>query len=110
VATLRAAIETHLLHEVPGMVVIEDGFSGGSGLTTRRLAAAQAAVLIACDRVGIVPVMLAPSQLKLWATGDGRADKNAMIAAARCRGYRGDHPDEADAWLLAAWGQTNMKR
>jgi len=43
-----------------------------------------------------------PCRVKKLATGNGRADKKAMIAAARkLTGYRGKNDNEADARLIA---------
>lgn len=49
-------------------------------------------------------VEIAPSTLKIIATGSGRGDKNAMLAAAiRRLDYAGSNDNEADAlWLLEA--------
>lgn len=46
-----------------------------------------------------------PSELKLWLTGDGRADKDAMIAAAREHGCMTTNENVADAFAAAlhAW-------
>lgn len=49
-------------------------------------------------------VVVPPSGLKRFATGFGRAEKSAMIAAARELGWTGSGHDEADAFLLRAVG------
>lgn len=52
-----------------------------------------------------VPVWwVAPKLLKQHATGDGTADKAAMIAAAQVVGYEGKNADEADAVHLGVFG------
>lgn len=45
-----------------------------------------------------------PSTLKKYATGSGKADKQAMVAAARTLGAEVANDDEADAFFLALWG------
>jgi Holliday junction resolvasome RuvABC endonuclease subunit len=58
-------------------------------------------------RAGVAYLDVAPGTLKVYATGDGKANKTAMVVAARDRlGYEGKNDDEADAlWLRAlGWG------
>ena len=47
-----------------------------------------------------------PTELKLWATGKGKADKPMMMDAARHLGWVGDNHDEADAYLLWCYAGT----
>jgi hypothetical protein len=59
--------------------------------------------------MGIPYALVAPAQVKQFATGNGGADKFAMVEAARQRfgdlaGWRPLSPDEADALWLAAMG------
>ena len=61
-----------------------------------------------CGWPGAMPaeVWMVPAPvLKKWATGNGTADKTAMIAAAQSMGYEGRQTDEADAFLLALFGR-----
>lgn len=44
-----------------------------------------------------------PQELKRFATGNGGADKDAMIRASRQYGYTGDNDNIADAYHLFAW-------
>lgn len=44
-----------------------------------------------------------PSVLKKWATGNGNASKDLMMACAQERGWAGSDHNEADAYLLHAW-------
>jgi hypothetical protein len=44
-----------------------------------------------------------PQSLKLWSTGDRRADKDAMAAAARTLGYEPSDDNHADAACLHKW-------
>lgn len=47
--------------------------------------------------------------LKKWATGKGNADKDAMVAAARDRGFDGADHNAADAWLLWRFWQERQQ-
>lgn len=53
-------------------------------------------------RLRIPYIEIAPAKLKVFATGDGRSEKGAMLTGAvRRLGYAGDSDDESDAlWLL----------
>lgn len=53
----------------------------------------------------------APSSLKLWATGSGRAEKPDMIKACKERfGVATPSDDIADAYLLAQWVRAGAPR
>lgn len=54
-------------------------------------------------RKGIVVRAANPSRLKKFATGDGRAKKDDMIAAARRYGWRVGDDNQADACFVRAW-------
>jgi hypothetical protein len=47
-------------------------------------------------------------ELKLWATGNGNACKDDMIAAAKRMGYTGDNEHEADSFCLLKWAEENV--
>ncbi|QBI19367.1 hypothetical protein ER308_07280 [Egibacter rhizosphaerae] len=57
---------------------------------------------------GVPYVVVQPKRLKKYATGNGNADKAAMVSAARDRlGYGGRSDDEADAlWLWHLAGEA----
>lgn len=56
-------------------------------------------------RLGIVPVEVAPTTIKVLATGEGTADKLDMVQAARTRlGYTGMNDNESDALWLCDFG------
>ncbi|WP_445811149.1 hypothetical protein [Yoonia sp.] len=46
--------------------------------------------------------------IKRHATGHGNAPKQAMIAAARARGYRPADDNEADAIAILYWALENQ--
>jgi hypothetical protein len=58
-----------------------------------------------CHHEQVRYTTVAPSQLKKWATGSGKADKNLMMACAQERGWAGTDHNEADALLL--WHYEN---
>lgn len=58
-------------------------------------------------RAGVAYYEVAPALVKSYATGNGAASKDAMVAAAqRHLGYGGDSDDEADALWLRALGRA----
>ena len=90
---------------VHGLVLEAPG--GGAGRLSLIHAAGLRGIALAWAAEHEIPVVsIAPSSLKLWATGHGRADKPAMIEAARrfWPEWRGEDDNEADALCLAAWG------
>ena len=93
------------LPAVHGLVLEAPG--GGAGRLSLIHAAGLRGVALAwAAEHGIPVVSIAPSSLKLWAAGHGRADKAAMIASARrlWPAWAGSDDNEADALCLLAWG------
>lgn len=88
-------------------VAIERAVSHRSGTTTIRLGMVHGAVLVALHNgPGFIDV--GPTEVKKWATGNGAADKDAMVAAAHTRFGRKLTADEADAALVAAWARDRL--
>lgn len=58
--------------------------------------------------IGADELEIEPSRLKRWATGDGQADKNRMVATAVAEGAPVRNDDEADAWWLAHLGRAGL--
>lgn len=92
----------------PDIVAVEDYFLRGPNrrtLTTTAEVVGHAMCLTARARAAYWRVTA--EDLKGWATGDRRAGKDAMVAAASARGWRcssGGYPDdEADAYLLRSY-------
>jgi Holliday junction resolvasome RuvABC endonuclease subunit len=50
-----------------------------------------------------------PSQIKEFATGNGKADKEEMIEAARQRGYHATTEHAADAYHAALYAQAHYR-
>lgn len=63
-----------------------------------------------CVQRSIKCIGVSPTKLKRWATGDGKAKKDQMVAAARRmfpdRAITGD--DEADALMLLLYAQKEI--
>lgn len=101
----------HLLHQLDGWlnprtvghhgmtVAYERPFARGA-YATRSLWGMAGIIEAVATRRGCAVVDVTPTELKKFATGSGKADKSAMIAAARRLGYEGDNEHEADAWCL----------
>ena len=63
---------------------------------------------VGADADDVPVVMLSPGEVKKFATGKGNADKAAMIAAARARGFSPADDNEADAIAILHWAiETN---
>ena len=93
----------------PTLAVIED-YSPGSVGISGKLANAElhGVVTLALHQhsPSTVIARIKPTSLKRWATGNGGAKKDEMVAAALAAGWTGDpkRHDEADAWHLRALG------
>jgi hypothetical protein len=62
-----------------------------------------------CEAHGVPYAGVPVSTIKKHATGKGNADKAAMIAAARARGFAPTSDDEADALLLLDFALMRSK-
>ena len=83
----------------PDLAVLEGASLGGPGVHSKLvLAELRAVVLERLFALDVPVVEVKPSALKRYATGNGGADKAAMIAAAGHEGARCATDDEADAW------------
>lgn len=93
------------------LVVVEllDTFMPGRGALTDRIGLWWALVR-AIGRAGVPLAVVHTGTLKSWATGDGKADKTAMVAAMRelwpTATVRNDN--EADALALATLGAQRL--
>lgn len=93
----------------PQLAVIE-GYSlhspGPLGMVRRAEWVGNALVVLRRMRCPVLEVP--PATLKSWATGNGNAKKDAMVAAAIDGGGDPGNDDEADAYLLWAIGQLTV--
>jgi Holliday junction resolvasome RuvABC endonuclease subunit len=55
---------------------------------------------------GIPFLLVAPTELKRWATGNGRATKEMMVEAAAGAGFITKSHDMADAYWAASWADA----
>jgi crossover junction endodeoxyribonuclease RuvC len=107
-AGLRGVVRLdHIVRQVQSLargvdVVVLEGYSYGSrGRSVFDIGELGGGVRLLLHRLDIPFVEVPPSTLKKYATGQGNAGKDAMIAeAVRRFGFPGHSNDEADAWLL----------
>lgn len=82
-----------------------DPRSGGiQGLTMAKLGEAAGVVKLRLFRMGVPFVLVAPKALKKFATGNGNASKDEMVAACKAAGGVPANDDEADAFWLRRYG------
>lgn len=95
----------------PELAVLEGYAPRSIGiLSTIRLAELGGVVRCTLGRLSVPYIEISPGTLKRYATGNGNATDEAMIAAARAGGGEPDNDDEADAWLLWALGRHGTDR
>ena len=85
-------------------LVVMEGYSFGSkGRAVFQIGELGGVLRMTAYRMGVPVVEIAPGNLKKFATGNGKAGKDQMLAAAiRKLAYDGFSNDEADAmWLLS---------
>lgn len=98
---LVARIGARLLTERPDVVVIEGYFSNPKFVHVAiQLAELGGALRVMLLEQTIPFVEIQPAALKMYATGNGNANKQQMVDAARTLGAVVDNDNEADAWLL----------
>lgn len=88
------------------LVVYERPFGRGMDATRCGWGIA-GAIEIAATRRGWPVTDTDPQTIKKFATGAGRAEKAAMIDAARRMGYTGHNEHEADAFCLLRYAEAN---
>lgn len=110
-AVIGSTIRGLVVEHNPDLVAFEGlGFNSDSLSVTAQVHGALRMSIARVNGRVYNPAMVAPTSLKKWATGDGRADKSQMIAAAfTLTGYRGRSHDEADAALIAAWVRHQVR-
>ncbi len=91
---------------LPDLIVIEDYSLGGPGIIGKiRLGEVGGVVRTRLYELGIRFVLVRPASLKRFATGNGNADKPAMVARAIALGARPSvNDDEADAFHARRMG------
>jgi len=110
VQALHLAIHALIHRERPDLVAYEAPHGEQNPQTFRKLAALEGAILAACARCGAPALDVQPSAAKAALAGDGRADKAAMIAAAR-QAFAADlRSHEADALGVALAAEAISRR
>lgn len=85
----------------PALAVIEGTFSNPKFVTAgMKLAELGGAIRLMLYSRRIPYLEIGPTSLKLFATNNGHASKDEMIAAARALGATVANDNEADAWFL----------
>lgn len=94
----------------PQLVVVEDIRAGLKGDAAKVIPMVHAVAFLCLGRAGIPFALVNASTLKVFATGRGGADKDAMKQAARERAgrtfVRDSGGDQCDAWWLKAAGHA----
>jgi Holliday junction resolvasome RuvABC endonuclease subunit len=88
-----------------GDIVIYEQAHNRGGAATQLLNGMTAIIFEECAVAGVDHDTIHSSTLKKWATGSGRAEKQAMIEAARRRGGTPRDDNEADAWLILCYAR-----
>jgi len=92
---------------LPNLVVLEGAAQHSPGpLGMIRQAEVRGVLLRRLFVLGVPFVELSPSNVKRFATGNGNADKDAMLEAARAQGATVANDDEADAFHLRRFGRV----
>lgn len=105
--TLEQWVDRAIAVAQPQLAVVEDIRAGLKGDAAKVIPMVHAVALLCLGRAGIPFALVNASTLKVFATGNGGADKDAMAQAARGRAgrtFRTD--DECDAWWLKAAGHV----
>lgn len=107
---LERGLRTH--PPAPRAAIIEapiHAFGKGGPVAMLRLGEARGVLLQVLGRWGITVVEVAPTRLKRWATGSGRADKDRMRDALPAGvSLRMDSDDEVDAWWARHLGDAGI--
>lgn len=96
------------LHPPRAELLVLEGYSIGSPNSSTLLKLGEVGGVIRAElfELGIPYVVVPPASVKLFATGNGKADKQAMIDAATMLGAEPANDDEADAYHLRRMGRV----
>lgn len=102
-------VEIELKQRRPALAVIEDYAPGIRSAGAHRLAEIGGVVRLACWRTQTRVALVNPTHLKIYATGNSRAEKRDMALAAYKRaGLEFPTDDQCDAWWLRAMGLDHL--
>jgi Holliday junction resolvasome RuvABC endonuclease subunit len=100
---IRNVVRRFVIETRPQLVVMEDKLH--SSFSAAPLGMVQGVVRAELLDHGVQYVLISPKTLKKFATGNGNADKDDMIAAARRRaGMIFKDDNQCDAWFLRQAG------
>lgn len=102
---------SHLTYEIPYFDTLV--YEGAEGFMRGQAAVEwshkfRAVIELYCGVNGIKQISVQPTDLKMFALGKGRGEKEEMIEVAKCFGYEGSSDDEADAVLLLHWALKHV--
>lgn len=89
---------------LPDAIVYERPFARGQH-ATRALWGIAGILEAVATNAGWAVLDITPGEIKKFATGSGKAEKPAMIAAAKKFGYKGTNEHEADAVCLLHYAE-----
>ncbi len=88
-------------------VIYERPFARGQD-ATRSLWGLAGLIEATANAAGLPCLDVTPAEIKKWATGCSKADKEDMIFTAGLYGYPGDNEHEADAFLLLKFAEATL--
>ena len=92
---------------LPRLVIIEGPADHSIGIrATIAVSEVRAVIRLGLWRFGVPSLEVSPTRLKRYATGNGNASKEMMIAAAVIEGAAPANDDEADAYWLRHFGRA----
>lgn len=92
---------------LPDAIVYERPFARGQHATRSLWGIAGILEAVATD-MGWAVLDITPGEIKKFAAGSGKAEKPAMIAAAKKFGYKGANEHEADAVCLLRYAEKHV--
>lgn len=104
---LRRKVKANVRKFQPNLCVIEGHAFGAQGRAKTVLSELAGVIKNQLLRTDVLYVVLAPTSLKKYATGNGKASKFEMIVEAKKFDRTLGTDDEADALHLARWGAEN---
>jgi hypothetical protein len=108
---LRTAVRRELRCWPEATLLVVEGYALGAvpgRLALVRLGEIGGAVRDEAFEAGLDVVEISPAALKVEATGNGRASKAEVVAAAVAAGASPRNDDEADAWWLSEIGRRAL--
>lgn len=105
-ACLEAWLADMVSEHRPTLIVYEAPVKFGGGWQLR--AGMAAIIRLVAYRSDVAVIEVSPSAIKKHATGNGRADKEAMIEAATAKRWSAVNEHEADALWLLDYARKNI--